>query len=195
MRLFNMTIAFWWFPRKIGLIILKKGMNKLPIVSERLLFRPYNDNDFDFIMSLLSDPEVVRFIGNGKTRDKAEGIDFLNWIYRTYELGEDLGLLALVNKENDTLIGHAGLVPQTIEGNQEIEIGYWISHKHWGKGYATESAKALLEYGNKYLDKQRFISLIQPDNLASQKVAKKIGMGLDREIVLGGKDVHVYSTV
>ncbi|ASK64461.1 GNAT family N-acetyltransferase [Virgibacillus phasianinus] len=170
-------------------------MNKLPIVSERLLFRPYNDNDFDFIMSLLSDPEVVRFIGNGKTRDKAEGIDFLNWIYRTYELGEDLGLLALVNKENDTLIGHAGLVPQTIEGNQEIEIGYWISHKHWGKGYATESAKALLEYGNKYLDKQRFISLIQPDNLASQKVAKKIGMGLDREIVLGGKDVHVYSTV
>jgi RimJ/RimL family protein N-acetyltransferase len=168
---------------------------RLPITSERLLFRPYNDYDFEFLMSLLSDPEVVRFIGNGKTRDKNGGKEFLNWIYSTYEFGEDLGLMVLVNKEDDTLIGHAGLVPQTMDGVEEIEIGYWISRKHWGKGYATESAKALLEYGNKQLDKQRFIALIQPDNLSSQKVARKMGMELDKKVVLDGQDVNVYSTI
>ncbi|WP_420855372.1 GNAT family N-acetyltransferase [Virgibacillus indicus] len=165
----------------------------MSITSERLLFRPYNDNDFEFLMSLLSDPEVVRFIGDGKTRDKNGGKNFLNWIYSTYEFGEAMGLMVLVNKEDNTLIGHAGLVPQTIDGNKEIEIGYWISRKYWGKGYATEAAKALLKYGNKHLDKQRFIALIQPNNLSSQKVARKIGMELDKEIVLGEQDVNVYS--
>ncbi|MGP4108928.1 GNAT family N-acetyltransferase [Virgibacillus sp. L01] len=167
----------------------------MPIASERLLFRPYNDNDFKFLMSLLSDPEVMRFIGDGETKDTDSGKDFLDWIYSTYEFGENMGLLVLVDKEDRSLVGHAGLVPQTIEGNKEIEIGYWISRKHWGKGYATESAKTLLEYGIKLLDRQRYIALIQPDNVVSIKIAKKIGMELDKNIVLGEQDVQVYSTV
>ncbi len=86
-------------------------MLSIPITSERLLFRPYRDDDFDFLMSLLSDPEIVKFIGGGKTRDVKRGMDFLEWIYSTYERGEDLGLRLLVHKENGTLIGHAGIVP------------------------------------------------------------------------------------
>jgi RimJ/RimL family protein N-acetyltransferase len=105
-----------------------------------------------------------------------------------------MGLMVLISKEDNTLIGHAGLVPQKIDGDEEIEIGYCISRKHWGKGYATESAKALLEYGKNNLDKQRFIALIQPDNISSKKVAKRVGMELDKNIVLAGKDVNVYST-
>ncbi|MFD1451761.1 MULTISPECIES: GNAT family N-acetyltransferase [Oceanobacillus] len=164
------------------------------ITSERLLFRQYHDDDFDFLMSLLSDPEVVRFIGNGETRDENGGNIFLNWIYSTYEVGENIGLRLLVRKEDNTLIGHAGIVPQTIDNTLEMEIGYWISRKYWGKGYATEAAGALLDYGNKQLDTQRFISLIQPDNISSQNVARKIGMELDKEIVLGGRNVNLYST-
>ncbi len=145
-------------------------------------------------MSLLSDPEVVRFIGNGKTRDKNGGKYFLSWIYRTYEYGENMGLRLLVNKEDDTLIGHAGFVPQ-VDKVKEIEIGYWITREHWGKGYATEAAKALLEYGHKQLDRERFIALIQPGNVASRKVAKKLGMALEKKVVLGGEEVDVYSTI
>lgn len=106
-----------------------------------------------------------------------------------------MGLMVLVDKEDNTLIGHASLVPQMIDGNEELEIGYWICRKHWGKGYATESAKVLLEYGNKQLNKQRFIALIQPDNLASKKVVNKIGMELDKKVVLNGQDVNVYATI
>lgn len=83
----------------------------MPINSERLLFRPYNDNDFDFLMFLLSDPEMVRFIGNGRTRDRNGGKDFLDWIYRTYKVGKDMGLMVLIRKEDNIPIGHAGLVP------------------------------------------------------------------------------------
>lgn len=165
----------------------------MPITSERLLFRPYNDDDFDFLMSLLSDPEMVRFIGNGHTRDKSGGRSFLDWIYGTYKVCNNMGLMVLVRKEDKVPIGHAGLVPQTIDDIEEIEIGYWISREYWGQGYATEAARALRDYGNKQLGKQRFISLIQPGNYASQKVARKIGMNLEKKIVLGGQDVNVYS--
>ncbi|MFC7393358.1 GNAT family N-acetyltransferase [Scopulibacillus cellulosilyticus] len=163
------------------------------IASERLLFRSYNDDDFDFLMSLLSDPEMVRFIGNGKTRDKNGGEKFLDWIYSTYKFGKDMGLMVLTRIEDDTPIGHAGLVPQTINDKEEIEIGYWISRKYWGKGYATEAARSLKDYGTKSLDIKRFIALIQPENLASRKVANKIGMHLEKKIVLDSQDVNVYS--
>ncbi|MFZ3580190.1 GNAT family N-acetyltransferase [Virgibacillus sp. DJP39] len=163
------------------------------IETERLFFRQYTDSDFEFLSSLLSDPEMVRFIGNGKTREKEETENFLEWIYSTYKKGKGMGLMVLVNKENGSPVGHAGLVPQTIDGISELEVGYWISRNHWGKGYATEAAKALIDYGINFLDKKRFIALIQPGNLASKKVAKKLDMSAEKQIVLGGQKVEIYS--
>ncbi|WP_083669750.1 GNAT family N-acetyltransferase [Viridibacillus sp. FSL H8-0123] len=165
----------------------------MPVESERLLFRPYTDDDFDFLMSLLTDPEMVRFIGNGETRNIYGGKNFLSWIYSTYKFGDNLGLLLLVRKEDNVLIGHAGLVPQVIENEVEIEIGYWIARDYWGQGYATEAAIALWKYGKEHLNKQRFIALIQPENVVSQKVAKNIGMVMEKKIILGGKSVNVFS--
>lgn len=163
------------------------------ITSERLRFRRYTNEDFNFLMSLLSDPDVVRYIGNGSIRDKEGGQDFLNWIYRTYEFGQNYGLMVLVNKEDNSLIGHAGFVPQTIDGKEEIEIGYWIAKRYWGRGYASEAAQTLLDYGRTQSKLERLIALIQPANTASQKVAEKIGMTLEKEIVLKGQDVYLYS--
>lgn len=166
----------------------------MKIQSERLLFRPYNDEDFEFLFSLLSDPEMVRFIGNGQIRNRNEANNFLNWIYHTYEISSDLGLRLLIRKEDNIPIGHAGLVPQTVDGIEEIEIGYWIARDYWGQGYATEAAKALLDYGINLFGKRKFIALIQPGNLASRQVAKNIGMKLKKEITLSGQVVFVYST-
>lgn len=164
------------------------------IQSERLVFRPYTDEDFGFLVTLLSDPEMMRFIGNGSTRDAQGSEDFLAWIYHTYEAGENLGLQVLTRKEDGRRIGHAGLVPQKIDGENELEIGYWIARKYWGNGYATEAAAALLEHGRNTLGIQRLISLIQPGNTASAQVAQKIGMLVEKRILLGGKDVNVFST-
>jgi len=168
-------------------------VNKIMIESHRLIFRKYTDEDFNFLYSLLSDPEMVRYIGEGKTRGREGAKKFLHWIYGTYEVGSDKGLMVLESKGDNTPIGHAGLVQQKINGIEELEIGYWISRKHWGRGYATEAAKALLDYGLNHLQKERLISLIQPENKASKRIAKKIGMKLEKEIILGGQNVHVYS--
>ncbi|SET48953.1 Protein N-acetyltransferase, RimJ/RimL family [Salinibacillus kushneri] len=166
----------------------------MQLTSDRLLFQPYRDEDFPFLMSLLSNPEVVRFIGNGTTKDESGGKDFLHWIYRTYTYGKDLGLMVLVNKKDKTRIGHAGLIPQRVDGKEEIEIGYWIAREYWGKGYASEAAKALLDYGEKHIDQERFIALIQSEHFVSQKVAKKLGMEFDKIVILNGRKVHVYTT-
>lgn len=164
----------------------------MEIVSERLLMRPYNDHDLDFLESLLTNPNMVRYIGNGRIRDK-EGIkQFLSWIYDTYTLNPHYGLKLILDKESNKRIGHAGLVPQMINGKQEIEIGYWISEEYWGRGFATEAARGLMEYGKNKLKIEKMIALIQKDNITSHKVAKKIGMQLEREINLKGKHVFVY---
>lgn len=160
--------------------------------TNRLTFRPYHDNDFPFLQSLLQDPEVVRFIGNGSVRDDKACNDFLQWIYNTYTYGNGLGLQVLVNKQNER-VGHAGLVPQTVEGKNEIEIGYWIAKKHWGKGYATEAALALFAFARKNIEVDRVISLIQRENTASRNVAEKLMMKIEKEIILKDKHVCVYS--
>lgn len=163
------------------------------IQSERLKFRPYRDEDFHFLWSLLSDPEMIRYIGKGQTRDRSEALEFLYWIYRSYQENSQSGLLLLVRKADGRRIGHAGLVAQTIEEVDELEIGYWVAREFWGQGYAKEAAEALRDYGLNQLGRNRLISLIQRDNRASQKVAQHIGMAVEKEIDLSGKKVCVFA--
>ena len=160
--------------------------------TERLLFRPYTDDDLDFLKALLTNPNVMRYIGNGQTRDE-EGLQkFRERIYSMYSRNPDFGLKIIVEKASNKLIGHAGLVPQMIDGKEEIEIGYWIAEEYWGRGFATEAARALKDLGKNQLKLAKMIALIQKGNIASQRVAEKTGMMIEKEIQLDGKDVFVY---
>ena len=160
--------------------------------TDRLLLRLYNDNDIDFLESMLTNPNVVRYIGNGQIRDE-EGIqNFLGWIYSMYSRNHNYGLKIIVEKGSNKRIGHAGLVPQMINGKEEIEIGYWISEEYWGRGFATEAARALSDFGKNQLQIGKLIALIQKGNSASQRVAEKISMKIEKELYLDGKEVFVY---
>ena len=165
----------------------------MEFTSQRLYYRLYTQEDFVFLASMLSDPEMVRYIGNGQTRDEQGAKMFLDWIYSHYHMNEEYGLKVIVRKEDDVLVGHAGIVPQKVQGKDEFEIGYWIAKEYWGNGYASESAKALMDRGVNKLGIKRFISLIQPMNDASRKIATKNGMNLEEEVVLNGQDVCVYT--
>lgn len=165
----------------------------MDIQTERLSFRKYRDDDFEFLRSLLANPEVVRFIGNGNTRNRDGALEFLYWIYRSYRETPEIGLRIMIAADSGQRIGHAGLVNQQVEGKEEVEIGYWIAPEYWGQGYAKEAASAIRDHAIHELGKKRLISLIQPGNAASKKVAQYVGMSLDKEIVMGGKDVCVYA--
>jgi ribosomal-protein-alanine N-acetyltransferase len=94
----------------------------------------------------------------------------------------DLGLWATIYKENGKFIGRCGLLPWSIDGRQEVEVAYTIARSYWGQGLATEAAEAILQYGFRQLNLSRLVSLIEPENAASQRVAEKIGMRFEKRV-------------
>ena len=105
----------------------------------------------------------------------------------------ELGLWATIYKETGQFIGRCGLLPLTIDGQREVEVAYTITRDRWGQGLGSEAAQGMLEYGFKKLNLARLICLIDPENIASQRVAEKIGMTL--EIKVDGIDGDHYPTL
>ena len=108
-------------------------------------------------------------------------------------LDPGFGLYALIYKSNFQLIGYCGFFVQNIDERQEVEIGYRLATKYWGRGLATEAARALYNYGFQKFGLRRFICLIEPHNQRSIRVAIKLGMELEKSIIYYNKDVLVYS--
>jgi [ribosomal protein S5]-alanine N-acetyltransferase len=145
------------------------------IETQRLVLRPFNLEDLDAFSLICADPEVMRFIGNGQPLDKETVRQQMeSWITSYEKLG--FGLLALALKENNKLLGFCGLMPQVVDGESYIELGYRLDRAFWGEGIASEAAKSVRDFAFKQLRLTHLISIIQVDNLASKKVAQNIGM-------------------
>nr|WP_257786586.1 GNAT family N-acetyltransferase [Marinilactibacillus sp. 15R] len=158
------------------------------------MLRDYIEEDFDFLYSLLSNKQIMRYIGTGEIRDKLQTEIFLNRMREFYEVNAFYGLKVIELKENGEKIGHAGFVPQVIEDVKYMEIGYWISEDYWNRGYATEIAQGLKKFGRDMLQLEEVISLIQTENIASQRVAEKNEMSILKKINLKGRTVYIYSS-
>jgi len=102
------------------------------------------------------------------------------------------GLWGLILKETNQLIGIAGLVNQTVDGQQYVELGYRLAKKYWGKGLATEAAQAIKKYAFEALKLDRIISIIEPSNLLSSKVAERVGMTRLKSTTFHGFFVDIY---
>jgi len=162
----------------------------MELETDRLILHIYTMDDIDFFAALWSNPEVVRFIGEGVTRSREEAEVRLQRIIEGYESG--YGLLAVWHKAEKQLVGHAGLVRQMVDGVNEIELGYWLARDFWGQGLATEAALALRDYAFNVLGLAQIISLIQPGNAASIAVAERVGMYWEKVVDFHGKQVKVY---
>lgn len=99
---------------------------------------------------------------------------------------------ALIHKETDELMGMCGLLVQTVDGQEELEIGYSILPKHWRNGYAIEAAKKCKEYAFANNFRDSLISIIHIDNIPSQEVALKNGMHLSKTTVYKNNPVHIF---
>ncbi|OWA37699.1 GNAT family N-acetyltransferase [Saccharibacillus sp. O16] len=161
--------------------------------TSRLLLREYTLNDLNFLMSMTSDPETMRYIGDGSILDEEQTKERLERYRSRYSTGEGLGLRLAIRKEDHIPVGHAGLIPQIIEGTSELEVGYWLAGGFRGQGYATELAIACRDYGFQVLGKQRLVSIIKFDNLPSIQVAKKNGMSYEKAVMFNGQRVALYA--
>ncbi len=160
--------------------------------SKRTILVKYTEDEIGYLEKLLSNPKMVRYIGNGKVRSREQTINFYNWIIEQYKENENYGLKIIKDKTSNKNIGHAGLVPQIVEGKEFVEVGYWIEENYWEKGYASEIAQTLITYGLQNLKLPELIALIQKGNAASEKVALKNGMKKEKEIMVNGKIVNLY---
>lgn len=155
----------------------------------RLWLRGFTLDDLDDYAAMTGDSETMRFVGNGvHTRENAErSLEFIldHWERLGY------GLWAAEEKATGRLVGRIGLIEPL--GWPGLEVGWIVSRARWGEGFATEAARASLDWGFATLPRDRILSLILPDNGASIRVAEKLGERFDRTIDFQGHRVSVYA--
>ncbi len=150
------------------------------IETERLILRRHVPEDFAALRRLHTDPELMWVYGGVFSE-----ADTHQWIKRNLHryVSEGVGFWAIVLKDTGELIGSGGLVYQETDRGTELECGYQVRRDLWGHGYATEMARACIQYAFDHLGAEHVISLIRPNNRQSRRVAEKNGLVADREIV------------
>ena len=164
-------------------------MNQI-LETKRLTLREMTIADLDFISSMLSHPEVMRYYPQCYSRAEAE-----TWIQRQIARysSHGHGLWLVSEKELNEPVGQVGLAPHVVDGIEEPEVGYLIHRPFWRRGYASEAAAAVRDYAFAVLNKPRVISLIRPENTPSQAVARKIGMLPEKRTVFAGLEHIVFA--
>lgn len=148
--------------------------------TSRLLLRHFVMTDLDHLFMFYSDPDVVKYIPDAP-RTYEETKEELEWFMNGHPNFPELGLWGTIYKETGQFIGRCGLLPWTIDGQQEVEVAFALSKEYWGQGLGTEVAQALVQYGFETLGLSRLICLIEPQNQASINVATKLGMKFEKE--------------
>lgn len=160
------------------------------INTERLYLRPFRQEDLDALHFIFSDAETMAYYPSPFSLEQTQ-----NWIKKNQKRYEEdgYGLWGVCLKETDELIGDCGLVKQRVDRRTEVEIGYHINKKYWSKGYATEAAEGCKEYGFYQLGLNHLISIIDPGNVPSIRVAEKIGFTKEKESFIFDKNHYIYS--
>ena len=152
-------------------------MNYL-IETERLRFRESSEADGEAMYELNSDPEVVQYTGDGPFESVQAARDFFTEyknVYRKWNRGRWI----LELKDSGEVIGWCGL--KFHEDSGLTDVGYRLFKRHWGKGYATESCKAAIEYGFRELNLEKIIAHARKENTASLRVLEKCGLKITGE--------------
>lgn len=154
----------------------------------RLILSKFSIMDAQNFYDLNSNPKVLQYTGDNAFSSIAEAEDFLK-NYSDYKRN-GYGRWAVLDKNSTEFLGWCGL---KFDG-KETDIGFRFFEEHWGKGYATESAKACLEYGFEELSLTEIIGRAMKENLASHKVLSKIGLNFSHEIEKENHNWLIYKT-
>lgn len=161
----------------------------LELETDRLVLRQLRESDLDAHTKMMSDPEVMKFLGDGKPLDRAQSWRTLAGILGHWQL-RGFGFWALEDKATGAFVGRGGLwFP---EGWPMLEVGWTLLPEHWGKGYATELGRAALRVAFAQ-GATEVCSLIMKDNLRSIRVAERLGEKLKGPVRVTTFDCLLYS--
>lgn len=159
------------------------------IETDRLILRMFTKDDLADYYKLCSDVETMRFLGGIYDKEKTfRHVAFIlgHWALRGY------GLYAVELKETGEFLGRVGFIHP--DGYPDLELAWTIYRPFWGKGYALEAAKACLKEAKTLLPQNYVIHLIDPENIASVRLAEKVGATFSYETEIHGVHAHVYKT-
>jgi len=147
------------------------------IETERLLIRELRRTDLNGMFDLDSDPEVHKYLGNKPVQTKDQTLEVIDFIRKQYD-EHGIGRLAVIDRKTRDFIGWGGLKYEQIVRKEfsYYDLGYRIRKKYWGKGIATEIGAASLKYGFTALKLKEICAAADVDNLASNRILKKIGL-------------------
>jgi RimJ/RimL family protein N-acetyltransferase len=166
------------------------NLETLHIETERLIIRPFTLDDIEPSYEMNLDAEVSKFTGDGGvvSREEIERriVEDVLGDYKKHGFGR----LAVELKGENKFIGFTGL--KYLDDIDEVDLGYRFMSKYWGMGYATETGKAMLDFGFNQLKLERIIAMLLPENKGSINVLKKLDFKFEKEIIEDGLLAHHY---
>jgi RimJ/RimL family protein N-acetyltransferase len=172
-------------------------MSDVSINTIRLRLRRWRAEDIEPFAAMCGDPDVMRHIGSGAIQTHEQASRSIHEFEREWE-DKGYGLFAVEKRDTEEFIGFAGLSEPNFlpEIMPAVEIGWRFVRQYWGNGYATEAARAALDFGLQQLGIREIVSIYQSENHASRRIIEKLEMQFDRETLdpSCGRLVQVYRT-
>ena len=159
--------------------------------SSRLRFRTLEADDFDTWLGFFKDSRSNKYWEMAPEEPEIQCQRWFDKAFYRYEHGKG-GMNVLIDKQTGNFIGQCGLLIQTVDAIEELEVGYSILPRFWNKGYATEAAEKCIEYAFDNNFRKSLISIIHENNIESEKVALKNGMTLDKRTIYSNNPVKIY---
>jgi len=150
------------------------------IETPRLRLREYEPDDLMALHVIVSDPITMQFWPAPFTPEATAA-----WLDRQFKLYAERGYgrWAVIEPESGEQIGDVGLLYTSVNGRDEVDLGYIIHYPYWQQGFGAEAAGACLAYAGERLGLRRVVANMAHDNLGSKRVAEKIGMQFEREFI------------
>ncbi|MCE9673715.1 GNAT family N-acetyltransferase [Myxococcus stipitatus] len=162
------------------------------VTTERLLLRAVRDSDLEVIYRLHADPETSRFDATGALSSMDEARDLLaRWLGDWARDGVGYWMVERRDAPG-VVVGLGGVRHKEIEGRRVLNLAYRFAPEAWGQGYATEVARAALDLAAKHLSDIPLVAIISPANGPSLRVARRLGLRLERAISYMGSDNGLY---
>jgi RimJ/RimL family protein N-acetyltransferase len=159
--------------------------------TERLALRRLTADDAEFVRELVNEPSWIRFIGDRGVRTLDDARAYLEngpvAMYRRF----GFGLWVVELKETGEATGLCGLIKR--DALADVDIGFALLPRYWNRGYALESARAVLAYGREVLELDRIVAITSPDNAASIRLLEKIGLRFEQTIEFGGEPTKLFA--
>jgi ribosomal-protein-alanine N-acetyltransferase len=162
----------------------------MPGDTPRLFIRSLSLDDVPALTAILADPEVMKYSVRG-VYDAPAARRFVEWCLAGYET-HGMGPWALVEKSTSALIGFCGVGPERVGEVEELNLGYRLARAHWGRGLATEAARAALDHVFGDMACESVVAIIDPEHAASLRVIEKAGFRKFENITFHGRAVRLY---